>query len=220
MQEIFSLQSQIQTLTRTNTALQSSNSALSSELESLKGNHALVTEELNESRNRLDSLLEPLQIEVERRGLLNIQLGRQVSDLQTYIAENIAANNESVGTPYEQHAVALESPALLSNQLLENSRFLSSKHHVEWRWTPWVRGVSDKIWRADVRGLQEEIEDLRMHRLEAFERLQRQMEGMVGILVKALPLPDTVKNSILPTGLNSKSDSAESTEVGSLVKAV
>ncbi|KAJ3115795.1 hypothetical protein HDU96_011073 [Phlyctochytrium bullatum] len=56
-----------------------------------------------------------------------------------------------------------------------------------WEWTPWLNSVKNKCWDRDISGLTHEIDNLRKHRVAAYQRLRSEMDVMMGSLVSVLP---------------------------------
>ncbi|KAJ3103315.1 hypothetical protein HDU96_009297, partial [Phlyctochytrium bullatum] len=74
----------------------------------------------------------------------------------------------------------------------------------QWEWTPWLNSIKSKCWDRDIQGLTAEvtfsfsfgtgltengqqIDNLRQHRVEAYQRLRSEMDVMMGTLVSVLP---------------------------------
>ncbi|KAI8845573.1 hypothetical protein BC829DRAFT_445650 [Chytridium lagenaria] len=59
----------------------------------------------------------------------------------------------------------------------------------EWEWTPWLTSIRNKCWDRDISGLREEIDNLREHRVQAYQRLRSEMDVMMTSIVAVLPTP-------------------------------
>ncbi|KAI9347666.1 hypothetical protein BDR26DRAFT_854536 [Obelidium mucronatum] len=106
--------------------------------------------------------------EFERRGTLIIQLKEQVEDLHLRIQEKSENDNEPLTPPTQP-----------------------VNYNKDWEWTPWLESVKTKAWDRNLTGLREEVEELRTHRIEAYNKLKEQMDqAMVSFVDR---LPETVK---------------------------
>ncbi|KAJ3192860.1 hypothetical protein HK101_005837 [Irineochytrium annulatum] len=64
---------------------------------------------------------------------------------------------------------------------------LAERREESWEWGTWITRVRSKTWERDVEGLRQEIGDLQAHRVEAYTRLQKEIETMMSSIVSVLP---------------------------------
>ncbi|KAL2915754.1 hypothetical protein HK105_204700 [Polyrhizophydium stewartii] len=58
-----------------------------------------------------------------------------------------------------------------------------------WEWTPWLERARIKAWERDINGLRDEINYLRAHQNQAYNRLKNELGGLVGRLMVYVPNP-------------------------------
>ncbi|KAJ3350668.1 hypothetical protein HDU83_009491 [Entophlyctis luteolus] len=137
---------------------------------------ATTTATLQESIVRLHDQEDRLQAaasmrqEFERRGTLIIQLREQVEDLRARLDSAAQEEVENGGV----------TPAA-------DGRSLAKVNSDIWEWTPWLENVKYKAWERDLAGLREEVEDLRRHREEAYNKLKAEMDAYMLKFVDSLP---------------------------------
>ncbi|KAJ3192202.1 hypothetical protein HDU83_009323 [Entophlyctis luteolus] len=137
---------------------------------------ATTTATLQESIVRLHDQEDRLQAaasmrqEFERRGTLIIQLREQVEDLRARLDSAAQEEAENGGV----------TPAA-------DGRSLAKINSDTWEWTPWLENVKHKAWERDLAGLREEVEDLRRHREEAYNKLKTEMDSYMFKFVDSLP---------------------------------
>ncbi|KAJ3072320.1 hypothetical protein HDU98_003829 [Podochytrium sp. JEL0797] len=112
--------------------------------------------------------------EFETRGTLIVQLKEQVEDLHLRL-QTLEAGDD----------VTIEMDPATARSLAYNK---------DWEWTPWLESVKTKAWDRNLSGLKEEVEELRLHRIEAYNRLKEQMDQTIVSFVDRLP--DSVKQGV------------------------
>ncbi|ORY40647.1 hypothetical protein BCR33DRAFT_355813 [Rhizoclosmatium globosum] len=134
---------------------------------------------LHDQEDRLQAAAAMRQ-EFERRGTLIIQLKDQVEDLSTRLQEL-------------QDSVSAESTTAATSSTTTTSKPLT--YNKDWEWTPWIQSVKSKAFDGNLSGLKEEVEELKIHRQEAFNRLKEQMDAVVVGFVSNIP--EGVRTNVL-----------------------
>ncbi|KAJ3269511.1 hypothetical protein HK104_005112 [Borealophlyctis nickersoniae] len=118
-----------------------------------------------------------LRNELERQCRLVEELREQLEDHRN---KDIAAKEEFdfYGHLGEHLDGFLDDKALIA---LENGE--------EWQWVKWLERARTKCWERDVSGLKEEIDNLRIHREEAYLRLRDTIEEIAGQVSASIPGP-------------------------------
>ncbi|KAJ3282833.1 hypothetical protein HDU79_009617 [Rhizoclosmatium sp. JEL0117] len=134
---------------------------------------------LHDQEDRLQAAAAMRQ-EFERRGTLIVQLKDQVEDLSTRLQEL-------------QDSVSAESTTAATSTATATSKPLT--YNKDWEWTPWIQSVKSKAFDGNLSGLKEEVEELKIHRQEAFNRLKEQMDAVVVGFVSNIP--EGVRTNVL-----------------------
>ncbi|KAJ3093504.1 hypothetical protein HK100_006578, partial [Physocladia obscura] len=126
---------------------------------------------LHDQEDRLQAA-QAMRQEFERRGVLIVQLKEQIEDLRAQLDERAEAD---------------QLEGFTQNNSAANAAGDRLKINDNWEWTPWLESVKHKAWERNITGLREEVEDLRRHREEAYNKLKAEMDGYMAKFVGALP---------------------------------
>ncbi|KAJ1558007.1 hypothetical protein HK405_014632, partial [Cladochytrium tenue] len=145
--------------------------------------------ELDEARRLAAELQEQVEAavwlreECERRGALVLELREQLEEVRSSALDSSEDRQFRAATTEAGARRAAVGPA--------NSELsvVLQKGEADWQWSPWLSSVREKVWEADISGLQQEIADLALHRETAYVRLRTGIDDMLTVIVRALPTP-------------------------------
>ncbi|KAI9202075.1 Triosephosphate isomerase-domain-containing protein [Polychytrium aggregatum] len=174
---------------------------LSSVIVNLESENAQLTRTKADATNKLNVLREELnsvQVKYDEAEEIVSQYKylKDEYDQQKVLIEELKASVEEQRQSYQGMIDDLALVGQLPNSAIalrggidHNALVLTDDFNGDWQWVKWIERTRVKAWERDIRGLREEIDNLRENRQHAVLRLRQQVENLVVTVAAQLPAP-------------------------------